>query len=885
MSLRALAITLLVFFSSLVSAATIAERSPFAQGHWWDPGRPGSGFELFNVDRQAMVIWYTYESDGRPVWYTAQGELSAMAEQGLPLLKHRWAQGRYAGSTGVGTLRVEVNHPESVAVRWTVSGQSGATTIQPFVTSGVQNEVDHTGSWFDPANSGWGLTLTEQGDVLGGVVYTYDPSGAPTWIAGFGRDRDGVELFSFRGACPACDWQQATSTSAGRLGFSFASEYAMSLRNSLTLPMAEGVSIGDARLSQLSRPASSRPADRQLARFDSAASLEAFLEEGLMRMPAFYSPGDFSPAPPGAAFSTTNLVEAGVDEAGIVKSDGRFIYTYDHEGYQRKPAIRIAEVGPDGSSLAVRGTVPLPGATASYSLYNAGLYLAEQKLVSVASSQQVVAMSSPWFYPTAWVGGSTRVEMFSTATPGTLSPAWRIEIDGHLVASRRIDKRLHVVTRFAPLVPGFGYGRTDPASTAANRALLANTPLHALLPKVRVNGGAPEELLFHGNVSVPPLGGRPALASMVIVTVIDLATPHVVDARAIAGSTETLYVSAQNLYLATTRHETRNPITTAALAEPLGLVTDIHQLRLGGDGLSIVGSASVEGGLGTDADQVPFRMSEHEGRLRVVSSSHRWWMNNSNRVTVLEPSTIAPGLLRTVATLPNAQRPEPLGKPNEILYGTRFVGERLYAVTFQLTDPLYVVDLANPSDPRITGALVVPGFSEYLHPLPNGLLLGFGRDADSSGFPQGLQLSLYDVSDAGKPRELQKAVIGKRGSDSALLKHHHAFSVLPRSDGSLSIAIPARIHDGVPEYYGSQAMYPWQMSGLVRYELRGTTPADARLVQGSSLVSHSPSSGSSSFADPAMDGGRSILFGSGAVYIGHGRFWRQDAGGNTFGPF
>jgi hypothetical protein len=198
-----------------------------------------------------------------------------------------------------------------------------------------------------------------------------------------------------------------------------------------------------------------------------------------------------------------------------------------------------------------------------------------------------------------------------------------------------------------------------------------------------------------------------------------------------------------------------------------------------------------------------------------------------------------------------------------------------------------VVDLSNASDPRITGALEVPGFSEYLHPLPNGLLLGFGKDATPDGLFQGLQLSLFDVSDAGKPRQVQKVVIGKRGSESALLRHHHAFSARQQEDGSIAVAIPARIHDGSPEYYGGNwAYYPWQESGLVRFEVRGSDAASARLVQLAPLISHrAGTQGQASFADPAVDRGRSILFRGGTIYIGNGQFWKQDSAGNTAGPY
>ena len=189
-----------------------------------------------------------------------------------------------------------------------------------------------------------------------------------------------------------------------------------------------------------------------------------------------------------------------------------------------------------------------------------------------------------------------------------------------------------------------------------------------------------------------------------MVTAIDLVSPRVVQTIAIVGAVDTLYASPTNLFLASSRQPLRD-LAGNLLPEPPFYVTDIHQIRLGTDAMAIVGSGSLEGFFGTAADKAAFRMSEYQGKLRAVTSSTGaiWGGVNKNRLTILEPSASAPGLLRTVSILPNAQRPDPLGKPNEMLYGTRFVDERLYAVTFKSIDPLYVVDLVNAADPRIAG--------------------------------------------------------------------------------------------------------------------------------------------------------------------------------------
>ena len=262
---RFLASLAALLLSFAAAAATVAERSPFAQGHWWNPARAGSGFEFFNVGDQAMVIWYTYEENGHPVWYTAQGSVATMASTQWPLLRHRWQDGRRATPTQVGWLRVSPTSAESATVAFDIRGAQGTWTIQPFIQSGVTNEVDRTGSWFDPANPGWGLTLTEQGDVLGGVLFTYDAAGAPTWAAGFGRERDAAELFAFEGACPSCAYRASTSRSVGRVGFEFRGDHQATLRVGLTMPLAAGLKVDGATLAQLSRPASSRSRMRLLA--------------------------------------------------------------------------------------------------------------------------------------------------------------------------------------------------------------------------------------------------------------------------------------------------------------------------------------------------------------------------------------------------------------------------------------------------------------------------------------------------------------------------------------------------------------------------------------------------------------------------------------------
>ena len=107
------------------------------------------------------------------------------------------------------------------------------------------------------------------------------------------------------------------------------------------------------------------------------------------------------------------------------------------------------------------------------------------------------------------------------------------------------------------------------------------------------------------------------------------------------------------------------------------------------------------------------------------------------------------------------------------------IGDTGYVVTFRQIDPLYTVDLANPERPRVLGELKIPGYSAYLHPIGEDLLLGVGQDATEEGRPLGTQLSLFDVSDLRKPTRLHKAHLGLGWSEAE--SDHHAFLYWPRT--------------------------------------------------------------------------------------------------------
>ena len=144
-----------------------------------------------------------------------------------------------------------------------------------------------------------------------------------------------------------------------------------------------------------------------------------------------------------------------------------------------------------------------------------------------------------------------------------------------------------------------------------------------------------------------------------------------------------------------------------------------------------------------------------------------------------------------------------LGKGEQI-YAVRFLGTQAYVVTFKQVDPLYVVDLAEPTAPRLAGELKIPGYSAYLHPVGDGLLLGVGQSATEDGQVQGTQLSLFDVRDPANPIQVSTLLLGGR---SEAEWDHHAFRYWPETDASTgetvgTIVIPSSPMWGTPDQYG-----------------------------------------------------------------------------------
>lgn len=164
-----------------------------------------------------------------------------------------------------------------------------------------------------------------------------------------------------------------------------------------------------------------------------------------------------------------------------------------------------------------------------------------------------------------------------------------------------------------------------------------------------------------------------------------------------------------------------------------------------------------------------FSMDESGDHFRVATTSQIWTGRGSkqyNNVYVMDKDLGITGKLEEIA-------------PDERIYSTRFIGNRLYMVTFKRIDPLFVIDLSDPKNPKILGELKIPGFSDYLHPYDENHIIGVGKETADNQWGgtsiKGVKLSLFDVSDVNNPKQLDKYEIGISGTDSEALRDHKAF--------------------------------------------------------------------------------------------------------------
>jgi inhibitor of cysteine peptidase len=467
-------------------------------------------------------------------------------------------------------------------------------------------------------------------------------------------------------------------------------------------------------------------------------------------------------------FSTTNIQVAGVDEADTVKTDGKYLYVIGNNSqvvyfldanpqnakvlakiFLNNTHISGVYLSNDGSKLAVVGNQYIP-----YDYF--------QK-VDLSGGYTILPM--PYYN-----SGASFVYVYNIANKANPVLSRNFTMTGNYVNSRLIGDYIYdIVTENAILNNG-----------VINLPTVFSGPTAASIAPSRI---------YYANTS-DTYYSYTTIVSLNIMN--DALQPT--NKTIMMGGAGNIYVSESNIYvtypIATYKPvPVTTPVPIPAVRDkngtdivtimPMPIIwqrpswqgTEIYRIHIFAGDMSFAAQGNVTGSVMNQ-----YSMDESNGYFRIATTSYDYTNDNywsgtqQNNVYVLDM------YLNTVGRLENLAS-------GETLHAARFMGNRCYLVTFQQVDPLFVVDLSQPTSPKVLGNLTIPGYSDFLQPYDATHLIGIGQDvnasidADKVHTPGavyytailGLKVSLFDVSDVANPKEISKFVVGDRGTTSEAL--------------------------------------------------------------------------------------------------------------------
>ena len=447
------------------------------------------------------------------------------------------------------------------------------------------------------------------------------------------------------------------------------------------------------------------------------------------------------------AHSTTNVQEAGVDEPDIVKTDGRRIVAVAQS--------RAHLVGVDGGKMTLRKTLP---DTMVRNVFLSG----ERVLVF---SGQAVQSLEPGL---RWAGQQAVLTMYDISNLSDPKLIATLTIDGDVLDARLKGTQVRVVTVASPDVdaPSPVYtpaGEISQQSKDELRAAVAKTKVDDWIPTYTLQDGAGADVSEGRLVECDNLARPEAFSGLDTVALSSFDMGSALQSRQTVGliaGGQQIYATGTSTYVSTTQWSRDGSPTK----------TSVHKFSTPQSGASTYkGSGEVPGTLLNQ-----YAMSEYKGVLRVAStvSERRGWVNSRQSIEGLVTTLHEQGdALRQLGQVGGLGRQD-----NESIRAVRFIEERGYVVTFRQTDPLYVLDLRNAAAPKVAGELKIPGYSGYLHPIGENLLLGVGQSGVDAGNTAsqpvrggsqpvrggqiGVQFSLFDISDPASPRRIGTQTYG-----------------------------------------------------------------------------------------------------------------------------
>ncbi|MDD1660593.1 MAG: beta-propeller domain-containing protein, partial [Methanomicrobiales archaeon] len=490
------------------------------------------------------------------------------------------------------------------------------------------------------------------------------------------------------------------------------------------------------------------------------------------------------PSITGTGYSTTNIQVAGVDEADFVKNDGRYIYILS------------------GSTLAIVDAYPAEKAK-----------ILSETSITGSPQEMFLDRDRLVIFTTSWDSGPVYAEK-----AGMMPPRYDTRTMTHALIYSLADKSDPELERDITLTGSYYDARMigEYVYAVTSESVYVRDPIP--MPEVMADGAVISPKIRYFDIPS---------SSYQYYTVSAFRTAGSASPAAetyLLGYGTTLYVSSGNMYIAyastlsvATAVQVDGPVIRDEQSLSPRETSTIHRIAIGDGKIQYGAKGSVPGHLLNQ-----FSMDEYGGNLRVATTVSGWSSRAGsmeyNNVYVLSEKMQTIGKLEFVA-------------PDERIYATRFIGDRLYMVTFKRIDPLFVIDLSDPGKPVVLGKLKIPGYSDYLHPYDSTHLIGVGKETEANDWGgvsvSGLKLALFDVSDVEHPKQINALVIGEAGTDSEALRDHKAFLfdreknllVIPVSENTVRTVSGIARMPYYPSYW--QGAYVFGVNPETGFTLRG----------------------------------------------------------------
>lgn len=528
-------------------------------------------------------------------------------------------------------------------------------------------------------------------------------------------------------------------------------------------------------------------------------------------------------------FSRTNNQVAGVEESDMIKTDGRYIYTVSNQDL----SIVLATPAKDA---AIVTSIKLPGRGQE-------LYIKDNKLAVFGYEDSPIAADGrEMIRPMANRVFLTVLDITDKKNPSVIK-TWKFE--GGYAASRMIGGRIYLVTTTYNFYPAgdfilpkifendqqisaeqttdtyvypdvfyvdgpFSYNATTVSLINLDDLDRALTSQVYLMPANQIMYASTGNLYLTYTKYISEYQLRMTISrEMLFDRLSDKEKARInqisqIDSSILTDDEKAAKIDQviQSYFTRLSDEELKNVLTELndefnrryqAIYEELEK-TVVHKIKLDGDTLSYQGAGEVSGHVINQ-----FAMDEQNNTFRIATTRGQSWIMPffaMSRVSIMPPEQtresynnlyVLDEQLKQIGSIERLA-------VGERIYAVRFMGNRAYVVTFKQTDPLFVIDLTTPANPKLAGQLKIPGFSSYLHPLSETMLIGIGKEAIDNGERgvdvKGLKMSLFDVADIATPKEVAVLSLGGRGSDTPVLYDHKAFLFSP--DKKL-LAIPVSL--------------------------------------------------------------------------------------------